>query len=111
MPKATPIAGVSLTLRRPAVLAIALALTCGALTACSVAMARAVSTTTKPAPPPAGVLGIDVSSWQPHINWQTVRADHLRFAYIKATEGTYYQSPTFQSQHHGARRAGIVVGA
>jgi GH25 family lysozyme M1 (1,4-beta-N-acetylmuramidase) len=113
MPKATSIAGVPLTLRGPAVLAIAvaLALSCGALTACSVAMARAASTTAQPAPPPAGVLGIDVSSWQPHVNWKAVKADHLRFAYIKATEGTYYQSPTFQSQHHGARRAGIVVGA
>lgn len=60
---------------------------------------------------PAGVLGIDVSSWQPHVNWKTVKADHLRFAYVKATEGTYYQSPVFRSQMAGSRKAGIVAGA
>jgi GH25 family lysozyme M1 (1,4-beta-N-acetylmuramidase) len=57
------------------------------------------------------VPGIDISSWQPHVNWKTVKADHLRFAYIKATEGTHYISPTFQRQYNGARGVGIVVGA
>ena len=33
-------------------------------------------------------LGIDVSSYQPNINWSTVKANGIQFAYIKATEGT-----------------------
>jgi GH25 family lysozyme M1 (1,4-beta-N-acetylmuramidase) len=111
-----PISGVLLTFRRPAVLVVALALSCGALAASSAAMAQAKPASTKPAAaklarPPAGVLGIDVSSWQPHVRWKIVKTDHLRFAYIKATEGTYYQSPTFRSQYRGARGAGIVAGA
>jgi GH25 family lysozyme M1 (1,4-beta-N-acetylmuramidase) len=100
-----------LSLRSPAVLAIALALTCGALTNSAAAMAQTVRITGNSARTPAGVPGIDVSSWQPHVSWKTVKADHLKFAYIKATEGTYYRSPTFRSQEDGARRAGIVAGA
>jgi GH25 family lysozyme M1 (1,4-beta-N-acetylmuramidase) len=60
---------------------------------------------------PAGVPGIDISSWQPHVNWKTVTADHLKFAYIKATEGRYYTSPDFARQWKGARAAGVVTGA
>jgi GH25 family lysozyme M1 (1,4-beta-N-acetylmuramidase) len=111
-----PISGVLVTFRRPAVLVVALALSCGALPAFSAAVARAEPATARPAAarlarPPAGVLGIDVSSWQPHVRWKVVKADHLRFAYIKATEGTYYRSPVFRSQWTGARAAGIVTGA
>ena len=32
--------------------------------------------------------GIDVSSYQPNIDWGTVRSSGVTFAYIKATEGT-----------------------
>ena len=32
--------------------------------------------------------GIDVSSHQPNINWDTVAHSGVAFAYIKATEGT-----------------------
>jgi GH25 family lysozyme M1 (1,4-beta-N-acetylmuramidase) len=32
--------------------------------------------------------GIDVSGYQPNINWATVKANGIQFAYIKATEGT-----------------------
>ena len=32
--------------------------------------------------------GIDVSGYQPSINWATVKANGVTFAYIKATEGT-----------------------
>lgn len=32
--------------------------------------------------------GIDVSGYQPSVNWNTVKANGVSFAYIKATEGT-----------------------
>ena len=35
--------------------------------------------------------GIDVSNYQPSINWATVKANGISFAYIKATEGTSTQ--------------------
>ncbi|KAG6858087.1 hypothetical protein C0993_006597, partial [Termitomyces sp. T159_Od127] len=36
----------------------------------------------------AAPQGIDVSGYQPGINWSTVKANGVEFAYIKATEGT-----------------------
>jgi hypothetical protein len=32
--------------------------------------------------------GIDVSSYQPNVNWNTVKANGVTFTFIKATEGT-----------------------
>jgi GH25 family lysozyme M1 (1,4-beta-N-acetylmuramidase) len=32
--------------------------------------------------------GIDVSGYQPSVNWAAVKANGVSFAYIKATEGT-----------------------
>jgi GH25 family lysozyme M1 (1,4-beta-N-acetylmuramidase) len=56
-------------------------------------------------------LGTDVSNFQPGVNWTTVRNAGVTFAWTKATEGTYYTSPSFVSQENGAKGAGIYVGA
>ncbi|KAJ7196476.1 glycoside hydrolase family 25 protein [Mycena pura] len=56
--------------------------------------------------------GIDVSDFQPSVNWATVKANGLSFAYIKATEGTStFISDTFSSQYTGATNAGFIRGA
>lgn len=57
------------------------------------------------------IPGIDVSAHQPHIDWQAVAASGQRYAFIKATEGSGYKSPTFKAQVDGARNAGLFVGA
>ena len=57
------------------------------------------------------ITGIDVSAYQPHIDWDAVHAAGHRFAYIKATEGEGYRSPTFKAQWNGALAAGVLVGA
>lgn len=36
----------------------------------------------------SGPKGIDVSAYQPNVNWATVKANGIKFVYIKATEGT-----------------------
>jgi GH25 family lysozyme M1 (1,4-beta-N-acetylmuramidase) len=60
---------------------------------------------------PAVVRGMDVSSFEPTINWESVKTDGAKFAYIKSTEGTYFHSPAFPKQYAGARAVGIVAGA
>lgn len=73
--------------------------------------------------------GIDVSDFQPTVNWATVKANGLSFVFIKATEGTSkiirnivaphswhyhssaYTSPAFSSQYTGATNAGFIRGA
>jgi len=56
-------------------------------------------------------LGTDVSSYQPGINWTTVKASGVSFAWSKATEGTNYIDPYFASQEAGANSVGILIGA
>jgi len=57
------------------------------------------------------VPGIDVSGWEPNIDWRAVRASGVRFAFLKATEGTHYVDPTFAPNWVNTKRVGIIRGA
>ncbi len=59
----------------------------------------------------SGVTGMDVSAYQGNVDWSHYRSQGYRFAYVKATEGTYYQSDTFTAQFNGAKKAGMLRGA
>ncbi|WP_338602913.1 GH25 family lysozyme [Saccharopolyspora sp. SCSIO 74807] len=56
------------------------------------------------------IPGIDVSKHQGEPDWAAVRGAGYAFAYIKATEGIGYVSPTLDAQLGGARGAGLVTG-
>lgn len=56
------------------------------------------------------IYGIDVSSHQPRIDWERVKAGGYEFAFIKATGGTGYRNPEYHRQLAGARGAGLIVG-
>jgi GH25 family lysozyme M1 (1,4-beta-N-acetylmuramidase) len=56
------------------------------------------------------VLGLDVSSYQPVVNWSAVASAGAQFAYIKATEGTDIVNADFASQYDGAYQAGLIRG-
>ncbi len=56
-------------------------------------------------------LGMDVSSFQGNVDWQTAAAGGAQFAYIKATESTGYINPYLYSQFTGAYAAGIIRGS
>ncbi len=77
--------------------------------------ARADSPATSNPPAPGTVPGIDVASGQhvggATINWAQVAAAGYRFAFIKATEGSYYANPFFASDLAGATSAGLLVAA
>jgi GH25 family lysozyme M1 (1,4-beta-N-acetylmuramidase) len=58
--------------------------------------------------------GLDVASYQHangDINWSQVAGSGYRFAYIKATEGTYYGNPYLASDLSRAKGAGLFAGA
>jgi lysozyme len=58
------------------------------------------------------VRGIDVSSYQQRINWQSVaRSGQYSFVFIKATEGETYRDPYFRANWRGARSNGLPHGA
>jgi GH25 family lysozyme M1 (1,4-beta-N-acetylmuramidase) len=61
---------------------------------------------------PSGVLGIDVSGYQGDVDWSAAAVAGVQFAYVKATEGTYYFDSTyFPEQYDGSYDAGLVRGA
>ncbi|MGC5360922.1 lysozyme [Streptomyces sp. DT24] len=65
---------------------------------------------------PAPVLatqteGVDVSGHQGNVDWTTLRNSGVRWAYTKATEGTYYTNPSFAQQYNGSYNVGMIRGA
>ncbi|WP_328907508.1 lysozyme [Streptomyces sp. NBC_00234] len=59
----------------------------------------------------SGVQGIDVSHWQGAINWGSVKAAGIDFAYVKATEGTSFKDSRFSANYTGSYNAGLIRGA
>jgi lysozyme len=57
------------------------------------------------------VQGVDVSVFEPRINWRTLRAQGYKFALIRATSGIGYVDPKFAAHWSGARAEGILRGA
>jgi GH25 family lysozyme M1 (1,4-beta-N-acetylmuramidase) len=57
------------------------------------------------------LVGIDVSHWQGSIDWRTVRAAGVGFAYLKASEGTSFVDDRYALNRFLARTAGVPAGA
>lgn len=58
------------------------------------------------------VRGVDVSHYQGNIDWNELQAQGIRFAYIKATEGSSHEDDTFQSNWESVASAtGLRGGA
>jgi lysozyme len=57
------------------------------------------------------LFGIDVSSFQGTVNWSSVYANGARFAFAKATEGTYYHDAYYNSNMPNGKNAGLKMGA
>jgi GH25 family lysozyme M1 (1,4-beta-N-acetylmuramidase) len=64
-----------------------------------------------PASAASSVRGMDVSSHQGNVNWRAAWNNGARFAYVKATEGTYYRNPYFTQQYEGSYYIGMIRGA
>lgn len=56
-------------------------------------------------------LGVDVSHWQGAVDWGLMRQHEVRFAFIKATQGTGGVDPKFRSNWANAKEAGLLRGA
>jgi lysozyme len=57
------------------------------------------------------IRGVDVSYYQGDIDWPTLRANGVSFAYIKATEGGDYLDSKFAHNWAAAEEAGLKRGA
>ncbi|WP_437770818.1 GH25 family lysozyme [Arthrobacter sp. KNU40] len=61
--------------------------------------------------PSFGVAGQDVSAYQGNVDWTSQWNQGSRFAYVKASEGNYYQNENFSQQYNGSRNVGMTRGA
>jgi lysozyme len=57
------------------------------------------------------VRGVDVSSYQGEIDWPTLSAQGIDFAYLKATEGSTFVDSRFSQNWDGAQTTALRVGA
>jgi GH25 family lysozyme M1 (1,4-beta-N-acetylmuramidase) len=55
--------------------------------------------------------GVDVASYQGSVAWSTLWNSGVRWAYAKATEGTYYKNPYFSQQYGDSYDEGMTHGA
>jgi len=55
--------------------------------------------------------GVDVSNWQGSVNWSQLWSSGVKWAYVKATEGTYYTNPSFAQQYNGSYNIGMIRGS
>lgn len=57
------------------------------------------------------ITGIDVSAYQPRIDWPKVAAAGHSFAFVKFTEGNGWLSKYAKAQWHHAKAVGLLRGA
>ncbi|MET7738000.1 lysozyme [Streptomyces sp. NPDC005402] len=55
--------------------------------------------------------GVDVASYQGNVAWPTLWNSSVRWAYTKASEGTYYTNPHYSQQYTGSYGVGMIRGA
>lgn len=56
------------------------------------------------------ILGVDVSDYQPRVDWPLLKAAGVEFVIIKATQGNYHKQRLYKQHLDGANKAGLVTG-
>ncbi len=57
------------------------------------------------------VRGVDVSSYQGKIDWETLSSQNLSFVFMKATEGSSWVDPCFSYNYEQAQNTQLRIGA
>ncbi len=55
-------------------------------------------------------LGVDLSHWQAAINWEPLLRAGVRFAIMKASQGSYGRDPSTATHVRNARQGGLICG-
>ncbi|MFE3016061.1 lysozyme [Streptomyces sp. NPDC059256] len=63
-----------------------------------------------PEPEATQTEGVDVASHQGNVDWPALWTSGVKWAYVKATEGTYYKNPYFSQQYDGSYDVGMIRG-
>lgn len=59
----------------------------------------------------AKILGIDVSHFEPALDWNKAKSGGVKFMYTKATEGVAHLDSMLKAHISSARSAGVLAGA
>jgi GH25 family lysozyme M1 (1,4-beta-N-acetylmuramidase) len=70
-----------------------------------------VSATPTPGPTPQRPRGVDLSHWNGSISFSAMRDFGIRFAFLKATQGTYMVDKTYATNTAAGASAGVLTGA
>ena len=89
---------------------IALGALCLLLTALAALVLRGAVRLNTPSRARFPVWGVDVSHYQGQIDWETLAGQGVRFAFIKATEGSAHVDERFFENARGAAAAGVPAG-
>ena len=54
--------------------------------------------------------GIDVSNWQGYVDYRRVAASGIQVVYMKASQGTTFKDPYFETNYANAKANGLKVG-
>ena len=57
------------------------------------------------------VRGVDISSYQGEVDWQTLAAQDIAFVFLKATEGSSFVDKSFAYNYEEAVQTELAVGA
>ncbi len=57
------------------------------------------------------VTGIDISNYSGDVDWKAIKAQHIDFVFVKATEGSTYTDASFATNFQGAKAQHIPTGA
>lgn len=57
------------------------------------------------------IRGVDISSYQGSIDWQILAQNNIKFAYIKASEGSRFVDERFKSNWNNAQKTNLRIGA
>ena len=58
------------------------------------------------------IRGVDVSSYQGEIDWKVLANQDIKFAFIKATEGSSFVDEKFKSNYENAKKIeNLAIGA
>lgn len=64
-----------------------------------------------PDPEKYPVMGVDVSRYQGNIDWEMLASQDVKFAFIKATEGSSFQDICFEENWQEVQKTNIYAGA
>ena len=57
------------------------------------------------------VRGVDLSSYQGDVDWNTLSSNGIDFAFIKATEGSFFKDRFFKKNIQSANETNLLTGA